>query len=85
MSAEWERYQETARVILNEVAAYLGLSRVEGKQSIPGLRSGTNWNLDAKGCSEDAETFVIIEVRRYTNSRQKQEQLGALAYRIIDT
>jgi hypothetical protein len=29
--------------------------------------------------------FIIIECRRYTTSRQNQEKVGALAYRIIDT
>jgi hypothetical protein len=28
---------------------------------------------------------VILEARRYTSSKQKQEQMAALAYRIIDT
>ena len=28
--------------------------------------------------------FVIIECRRYTKSRQKQEQVAGLAYRILD-
>jgi hypothetical protein len=82
---DWKRYQTTATIILNEVATHFGLRRVEGQQSIPGLRSGTEWELDAKGCTEGNETFVIIECRRYTTSKLKQEQLGALAYRISDT
>lgn len=82
---DWRRYESAAAIILNELAAHFGLNRVEGKQSIPGLRSGTEWNIEAKGWSEGAETFVIIECRRYTTSKLKQEQLGAIAYRISDT
>lgn len=31
------------------------------------------------------EGFIIIECRMYTTSKLKQEDVGALAYRIIDT
>jgi hypothetical protein len=82
---DWKRYERTAASILNEVAAHLGLDRVEGKQSIRGLRSGTEWEMDAKGCSQGTEAFIIVECRRYTTSKQTQERLGGLAYRIIDS
>jgi hypothetical protein len=82
---DWKRYESAAAIILNELAAHFGLNRVEGKQSIHGLRSGTEWEIDAKGWSEGTETFVIIECRRYPTSKVKQEQLGAIAYRISDT
>ncbi len=85
MNDDWKRYESTAARILNEVAAHLGLDRVEGKQSIRGLRSGTDWEIDAKGCSQGTEAFIIVECRRYTTSKQKQESLAGLAYRIIDT
>jgi hypothetical protein len=50
-----------------------------------GKESGTEWTIDAKGVNIDGEGFVIIEARRYSTSRQNQEKLGALAYRIKDT
>ena len=28
---------------------------------------------------------MIVEFRRYTKSRQNQEKMGGLAYRIVDT
>ena len=34
---------------------------------------------------KENEGFVIIECRRYTKSRQSQEKIGGLAYRILDT
>ena len=82
---DWIQYEQVAAQILNDVAAHFGLKRVEGKQSIPGLRSGTEWEIEAKGLSDDNQAFVIIECRRYTTSKLKQEHLGAVAYRIIDT
>jgi hypothetical protein len=82
----WETFEEVARYLLNQMADRFGLERVEGKQPVKGLRSGTEWVIDAKGVkSGEYEAFVIIECRRYTNSRQKQEQLAGLAYRILDT
>jgi hypothetical protein len=60
------------------------LERVEGKQEVIGLRSGTAWEIDAKGFCEGNTGFVIVECRRYTTSKQNQEKVGALAYRIQD-
>jgi len=82
---KWRTYEEVAAYLLNDFAEHFGLLRVEGKQSVPGLRSGTHWTIDAKGISRGAEAFVIIECRRHTASKEDQEQLGGLAYRIIDT
>jgi hypothetical protein len=82
---KWETYEEVAAYLLDQFAEHFGLARVEGKQSVPGLRSGTDWTIDAKGISSGAEAFVIIECRRHTTSKEDQEQLGGLAYRIIDT
>jgi hypothetical protein len=82
---DWRRYEQVAAHILNDVAAHFGFKQVEGKQSIPGRRSRTEYEIEAKGVSEDGQTFVIIECRRYTTSKLKQEHLGAVAYRILDT
>lgn len=81
----WKSYQEVAAYLLNQFACEFGLERVEGKQMIHGLQSGTNWEIDAKGIHQGNTGFLIIECRRYTTSRQNQEKVGSLAYRIIDT
>jgi restriction endonuclease len=81
----WQSYEEVAGYLLHQMAAAFGLERVEGKQGVLGLRSGTEYIIDAKGIALGTEKFVIIECRRYTTSRQKQENLAALAYRILDT
>ena len=85
MQTSWQSYEEVAAYILNKFADEFGLSHVDGKQSLKGLRSGTNWIIDAKGFCEDNEGFVIIECRRYTSSKQNQEKVGGVAYRILDT
>ena len=82
----WQSYEEVAAYLLNHFAKELGLARVDGKQTIHGFRSGTDWEIDAKGIREGAkEGFIIIECRRYTTAKQNQEKLGSLAYRILDT
>ncbi len=85
MTTEWQTYEEVATYLLNQCAREFGLSKVEGKQSVPGLRSQTEWEIDAKGVSEGNEGFVIIECRRYTTSKQNQGKIGSLAYQILDT
>jgi len=81
----WETYEEVATYLLNEIARELGVERFEGKQKVIGRKSGIEWEIDAKGVCEDDELFFIVECRRYVTSRQNQEKLSSLAYRIIDT
>jgi hypothetical protein len=82
--ARWEKYEEVAAYLLDQFATEFGLDRVDGKQEIIGQRSGTTWEIDAKGVRQGNTGFMIVECRRYTTSRQNQERVGALAYRIID-
>jgi hypothetical protein len=83
----WETYEQIAAYLLNRLAKEfgLGLKSVEGKQKVKGQR--TSWVIDAKGVAEDGKGFFIVECRRYTSkkSKQNQEQAGALAFSIIDT
>jgi hypothetical protein len=67
------------------MAHEFGLVRVEGKQKILGSSTGTEWEIEGKGVTTRDKEFVIVECRRYTTSRLKQECVGALAYRISDT
>jgi hypothetical protein len=83
--AKWKSYEEVGTYLLDQFAAEFGLERVEPKQSVKGLRSGTSWEIDAKGVRHGNDGFVIVEFRRYTTSRQNQGRLGHLAYSIIDT
>jgi hypothetical protein len=81
----WETYEEVAAYLLDQIAAEFELDRFESKQKVLGKRSSTEWEIDAKGIGKGDEIFFIVECRRYTTSRQNQEKLGSLAYRIIDT
>lgn len=82
----WKSYEEVATYLLNHFAKEFGLSRVEDKQKVHGLKSGTDWEIDAKGVRVGAnQAFIIIECRKYTKSKQSQEKLGGLAYKIEDT
>lgn len=82
---EWKSYEDLTAHLLEQWAEEFGLDRVERGGKIIGLRSGTEYSLDAKGFKKGGEGIVIIECRRYLKSKQKQEQMGGLAYRIIDT
>lgn len=84
-NTEWKTYEEVAAFLLHRHAKEFGLSKVEGKQSVKGNRSETDWEIDAKGFNDNGVGFVIVECRRYTKSKQNQEQMAALAYRIEDT
>jgi len=81
----WTTYEEVARYLLDRFATEFGLSRVEPKQVLAGQRSGTNWEVDAKGVNDGDGTFVLVECRRHTTQGQKQEQIAALSYKITDT
>jgi hypothetical protein len=82
---KWESYEQVAQFLLDQMAEHFGLVHVEGKQKIVGKRSGTTYQIDGKGIAKKGDGFVILECRRYTSSRQKQEHMAALAYRIFDT
>ena len=82
---KWETYEEVAIYLLNQFAEKFNLEYFEKKQIVEGERSGTSWEIDGKGIASQIEKFIIVECRRYTKSKQNQEKIGALAYRILDT
>lgn len=81
----WEIYEEVACYLLNIISAKFGVTSFEGKQKVAGHLTGTQWEIDAKGVKEGTDIFLIVECRRYTSSKQSQEKVGALAFRIFDT
>lgn len=83
-SKAWRTYEEVAEFLLNRFAEDFGLGHVEGQQIVPGA-SGTEWNIEAKGVLENNEGFIIVECKRYPKKKLNQEQVGGLAFRIIDT
>jgi hypothetical protein len=56
----WKSYEEVATYLLDQFAGEFGLERVEGKQVIRGLQSGTNWEIDAKGGRQNNTGFVML-------------------------
>ena len=82
---KWRTYEEVAQYLLNEFAREFGLEKVEGKQKLKGIVSGTEYKIEAKGVAENEEKFIIVECRRYTTSKLDQDSISALAYRIKDT
>ena len=82
--AGWETYEEVAVHLLDRLAGHLDLEYVEEKQKVEG-ESGARWEIDGKGVGDDGEGFVILECKRYPDSRVPQGKLAKLAYRISDT
>lgn len=74
---------DAARKVLANLRETLGLSKIEGKQSLTGA-SRTDWEIDAKAWRSGENQFLVVEVRRHTKSRLKQEHVAAIAYRIQD-
>lgn len=81
----WTTYEEVAEYLLNKLGDEFGLRAVEGKQTLPGVRSGTGWEIDAKGIRDADGMTIIVECRRYTTSRDNQKAVAALAWQIMDT
>jgi hypothetical protein len=82
---KWKSYEDVAAYLLNQFSKEFGISLVERTQTVEGHRSKTTWNIDAKAFLADGEGFLIVECRRYTTSKQNQEKVGGLAYRILDS
>lgn len=80
---KWLTYEDIATKILHSLREELCLSGVECKQSVTG-RSGTYWELDAKGITADGRAFILIECRRHTTSRIKQAAVAGVAWTILD-
>jgi len=58
-SQTWKAYEEVAAYLLDQIAAEFGLQRFQGKQIVPGKRSSTEWEIDAKGVGDNNEIFFI--------------------------
>ncbi|OYW40815.1 MAG: hypothetical protein B7Z35_00095 [Hydrogenophilales bacterium 12-61-10] len=82
---KWKSYEDVAAYLLNQFSDEFGVTHVEPSQVVTGRRSKTSWKIDAKAFLADGEGFLIVECRRYTTSKQNQEKLAGLAYRILDS
>jgi hypothetical protein len=80
----WENYEQVAAFLLDRFAKDFGVGRFEGKQIVPG-DSGTEWEIDAKGCSEDGSHFLLVECKRHTKARINQAITASAAWEIKDT
>jgi hypothetical protein len=81
---KWETYEEVAAYLLNQFAEHFGVGRFEGKQLVAG-ESGTEWQIDAKGCAADEGHFLVVECKRHTKTGISQAITAALAWSIHDT
>jgi len=80
----WEAYEEVAADLLNQFATHFSFDRVEGKQKVRGAKSGSTWEIDAKGVRDSDGAIFVIECRRYPDRKLNQDAMAGLAYRIQD-
>ena len=80
----WQSYEEVAAHLLNQLSEHFGVGRFESKQVVPG-GSGTEWQLDAKGCSDGNSRVIVVECKRHTKTGISQAITAALAWTIQDT
>jgi hypothetical protein len=80
----WKSYEEIAAFVLDQCAEEFGLLRVEGKQDVAG-KSGTNWEVDARGWTEGDTAHFLVECKKYEKAAISQAITGSLAYQIQDT
>ncbi|QCH24436.1 restriction endonuclease [Mycobacteroides salmoniphilum] len=80
----WQSYEEVARFLFQKLSDLLGLGlkRVADKQTLVG--DATDWEIDGKGVPTDGGGVIVIECRRLTTSKVKQNAVAALAYSIRD-
>jgi len=82
---KFEKYEQVALYLLDKFKDEFGLEEVQGKQSVIGIKSGTKWTIDGKAICEGNEAFLVVECKRYTTSKIKQDIISSVAYRIMDT
>lgn len=80
----WRTYEEVAQYLLDQFAEQFGLDLVEPKQKVPGLESGRQIEIDAKGVREDGVGFFLVECKKH-KKRLDTDKLDAMAFRIIDS
>ena len=80
----WQSYEEVARFLLQKLSDRLGLGLegVEDKQKLTG--EATDWEIDGRGVGTEDGAVIVIECRRLTTSKVKQNAVAALAYSIRD-
>jgi hypothetical protein len=83
MSKDSDHYEQVTRAILEDLREHLGLTRVMPKGTFDGA-SGTEWQIDASSYRAKTGALVLVECRRKTTSRIKQEEVAGFAYRIRD-
>jgi hypothetical protein len=83
LTTKWQSFEEVAAFLLGWFSGEFGLHRVEGKQKIDG--EDTEWEIDGKGVNDHDGSFMIVECKRFTTSKVKQEVVAGLAFRVLDT
>lgn len=79
----WKTYEDVATHLLDQLSDHFGVGRFDGKQIVSG-DSGTEWEIDAKGCKEGGDRVIVVECKRHTKSGISQAITSSLAWIIQD-
>jgi hypothetical protein len=87
----WEKYEDYTRHVLNDdmvqnyLEDYFNLVnlKIQPKKELPGIKTGTMWEVDGYGYDIDNQ-LVLIECKHYGDATVKQSELAAFAYIIQD-
>ncbi len=82
MTDKSKEYEDVARAVLRDCREELCLRDVTGPVTKKGTRSGTEWKLEATAVTKTG--FYIVECRRHTKDKIKQESVGGVVYRAMD-
>jgi hypothetical protein len=74
-------YEDAARRALQGLREELGVSSIETRQLLE-RNSGASWEINARAWRGESEQFLVVEARRHTSSRLKQEDIAAVAFRV---
>lgn len=77
-------YEAVVRQILGNLRERLGVCEVRGPARYRGRRSGARWSIEASCHRVRNGALVLVECRRKTTSRVKQEEVAGFAYRVRD-
>ena len=80
----WERYEDVARQLIDDIKSYLGLSMVNPDKKEFLKKDGGICEIDVSAYDMSDRKLVLVECRK-RNKRLSQEEVHGFAYRIQQT